>query len=67
MHVDSNPLKVEEALYYETLECMMVETTNDLTESLDVVYLVESFDVLMVETTNGFDKGAEDELGSAYP
>lgn len=62
MQVDSNPLKVEEALYSKPLECMMMETTNGLIESLDVVSLAVSFEVLVVETIDGFNKRAEDEL-----
>lgn len=34
MQVHSDPLKVEEALYFEPFECMMVETTDGLNESL---------------------------------
>lgn len=33
MQVESDPLKVEEALYSKTLECMIVETTDGLVES----------------------------------
>ncbi|KAI5408464.1 hypothetical protein KIW84_054342 [Lathyrus oleraceus] len=39
MQVDSDPLKVEEALYLEPLECMMVETIEGLMEAFDVAYL----------------------------
>lgn len=67
MQVRSDPLEVEEALYSEPLECVMVETTYGLMESLDVVSLVESFEVLMVETTDGFDMRIGDELESVYP
>lgn len=67
MQVDSDPLKVAEALYSKPIECMMVETTDGLVESSDVVYLVESFEVLMVETNDGFDKKTESGLLSAYP
>lgn len=67
MQVDSDPQKVEEALYFEPLECMLVETIDGLMESLDVVSLAESFEVLMVKTTDGFDKRARDGLESAYP
>ncbi|KAI5409288.1 hypothetical protein KIW84_054920 [Lathyrus oleraceus] len=66
MQVDSDPMKVEEALYFEPLECMMVETTDCLVESSDVVSLDESFKVMMVETTDRFDKKAENGLESAY-
>lgn len=45
----------------------MVETIYGLMVSLDDVSLAESFEVLMVDTIDGFDKGVEDELGSAYP
>ncbi|KAI5428999.1 hypothetical protein KIW84_033844 [Lathyrus oleraceus] len=34
MQVDSDPLKVEEALYVEPLDCMMVDTTDGLIEFL---------------------------------
>ncbi|XP_050916740.1 uncharacterized protein LOC127131894 [Lathyrus oleraceus] len=67
MQVDSDPFKIEEVLYFEPLECMMVETIDGLMESLDVVYLAESFEVLMVETIDVFDKGDEDEMELAYP
>lgn len=67
MQVDYDPMKVEEALYSEPLECMMVETTDVLVESSDVVSLAESFEVLMVETTDSFDKKAESGLLSTYP
>ena len=59
MQVDSDPLKVEEALYSEPLECMMVETTDSLIEASEAASLVESFEVLMVETTEGFENKAE--------
>ncbi|XP_050897605.1 classical arabinogalactan protein 9-like [Lathyrus oleraceus] len=49
MQVDSDPLKVEEALYSEPLECRMVETTDGLMESLDKVSLVKSFEVLWLK------------------
>lgn len=49
IQVDSDPMKVEEALYSKPLECMMVETTNGLVESSDVVSLAKSFEVLIVE------------------
>lgn len=62
MQVDSDPLKVEEALYSEPLECMMVEATDGIMESSDMVSLVKSFEVLMVETIDGFDKNAENGL-----
>lgn len=55
MQVDSDPLKVEEALYSESFEFMMVETTDGLVEFSDVVSLTESFEVLMIKTTDGFD------------
>lgn len=67
MQVDSDPLKMQEALYSEPLECMMVKTTDGLVESSDMASLAESFDVLMVETTNGFDNKAENGSESAYP
>lgn len=67
MRVDSDPLKVEKALYSEPLECMMVETTDGLVESSDVVSLAESFEVLMIETTDGFDNKDENGLESTYP
>lgn len=67
MQVDFDPLKVEEALYSESFECMMVETTDVLMESPDAESLAESFEVLMVEITDGFDKRAEDELEVVYP
>lgn len=67
MQVDSDPLKVEEGLYSEPLECMMVETTDGIIESSDVTSLAESLEVLMVETIVGFDNKAENGLESAYP
>lgn len=67
MPMDSDPLKVEEALYSEPLKCMMVETTDGLMESSGIVCLAESFEVLMVETIDGFDKKAENGLETAYP
>ena len=67
MQVDSDPLKVEEALYSEPLECMMVETTDGLVEVFNVVSLSVSFEVPMVETTEGFSNKAENQSESAYP
>lgn len=67
MHMESDPLKVEEALYSESIKCMMVETTDDLVESSDMASLAESFEVLMVETIEGFDNKAKNGLESAYP
>lgn len=40
MQLDSDPLKVKEALYSEPLEYMMVETTDGPNESL----VAESFE-----------------------
>ena len=65
--MDSDPLKVEEDLYFEPLECMMVKTIHGLVESSDVASLAESFEVLMVKTTDGFDNKAENGLESTYP
>lgn len=67
MQVDSDPLKVEEALYVEPLECMMVETIDGLIEVSKAVLLAESFEVMMVETTEGFGNKAERRSESAYP
>lgn len=59
MQVDSDPMKEEEALYVEPLECVMVETADGLVEVSKETSLAESFKVMMVETTEGFEK--EDE------
>lgn len=56
-------MKVEEALYSDLFECMMVETIDGLNESLDV----ESFECMMVETIDGFNKKTKDELEAVYP
>ncbi|XP_050919575.1 uncharacterized protein LOC127137133 [Lathyrus oleraceus] len=48
MQVDSDPLKIEEALYVEPLECMVVETTDGLIEVSKADSLAESFEVMMV-------------------
>lgn len=49
--MDSDPLKVEETLYSEPLECMMVETTDGLVEASKETSLAQSFEVMMVGTT----------------
>ncbi|XP_050914946.1 uncharacterized protein LOC127129873 [Lathyrus oleraceus] len=67
MQVDSDPMKVEEALYYEPFECMMVESTDGPMEPLAAESLDESFECMIVETTDGFDKRTEDELEVVYP
>lgn len=67
MQVDSDPLKVEEALYAEPLECMMVETTDGLIEVSKVTSLAESFEVMMAETTEGFGNKDKRRPESAYP
>lgn len=67
MQVDSDPLKVEEALYAEPLECMMVETNNGLIEVLKATLLAKSFEVMMVETTEGFGVKDERRPESTYP
>lgn len=67
MQVDYNPLKVEEALYAEPLECMMVYTNNGLIEVLNATSLAESFKVMMVETTKGFRNKDQRRPESAYP
>lgn len=67
MQVDSDSLKVDEALYAEPLECMMVETTDGLVEVSKATSLAESFEVMMVKTTEGFISKAERRSESAYP
>lgn len=62
MQVDSDPLKVEESLYAEPLECMMVETTDGLVEAFDEASLGESFEMMMVETNEGFGNKAKNQL-----
>ena len=67
MQVDSDPLKVDEALYVEPLKCMMVETTDGLIEVSKATSLAETFEVMMVETTEGFGNKVERKSESAYP
>lgn len=67
IQVDSDPLKVDEALYSEPLECMMVEITDGLMDVSKATSLAESFEVLMVKTTEGFGNKAERKSESAYP
>lgn len=67
MLVDSDPLKVEEALYMEPIECMMVEIADGLIEVSKATSLAESFEVMMVETTEGFGNKAERRSEAAYP
>ncbi|XP_050896651.1 uncharacterized protein LOC127103431 [Lathyrus oleraceus] len=67
MQVDYDPLKVEEALYAEPPECMMVDTNNGLIEVLNTTSLAESFEVMMVETTEGFGNKDQRRPESAYP
>lgn len=67
MQVDSDPLKVEEELYAEPLDCIMVEPTNGLIKVLKATSLAELFEVIMVETTEAFEVKDERRLELAYP
>ena len=64
MQVDNDPLKVEEDLYSEPLDCMMVEAT----EGLDIeVIMIGDIEVMMVETNDSFDLKMEEGLQAVYP
>ena len=63
MQVDTDPLKVEEALYSEPYDCFMVEAADGLDEAINA----DSFECMMVETTDGSDKKDEAKLEAVYP
>lgn len=50
MQVDSDPMKVKEALYSEPFECMMMETTDGSIEPLVAKSLAKFFKCMMVST-----------------
>ena len=56
MQVDTDPLKVEEALYSEPLDCMMVEATEGFEKE---VIMFGDIKVMMVGTNDGFDMKME--------
>ena len=59
MKVDSDSLKVEEALYSEPLDCMMVEATERLNRE---VIIIGDIEVIMVVTNESYNLKMEEGL-----
>ena len=64
MQVDTDPLKVDKALYSGPPDCMMVEATEGLDRE---VIMIGDIKVMMLGTNESFDIKMEDGLQTRYP